>query len=409
MKILYLRTYFKFGLKAGGSVGHTAGVINSLRKKAEIKIYSNDYLPEVKSEVKIIKPFKVKVGLINNLLEILYNFKLLRILNSEIKQYDLIYHRYTGNSFVAARLAKKYSVPLVLEFNSSAYWAIKHWNIKQSFPKNILRYLFNHFIRLPLTYFIEKYNIENATLIVVVSEPLKENLIKAGFPGKKILVNPNGVDPDKFSNAISGNVIRKQLQISKEKIVFGFIGTFGQWHGIVELAKAILLFYNKYPEETSKTIFMLIGDGILMKEVKRIIFSSSYKNNVILTGLIKQNLAPEYLAACDICLSPHIKNPDGSKFFGSPTKLFEYLSMGKPVIASNLDQIGDIITHGKNGYLVPPGDIEALASAMIELSKNEPLRKKLGQQARRLVLQKYTWDKHVDNIIKKITELTGIS
>lgn len=409
MKILYLRTYFNFNLKAGGSVGHTAGVINSLRQKAKLKIISNDFLPEVIPEVEIIKPFKVKLGLINNLLEILYNFKLLRILKPRIQEFDLIYHRYTGNSFIAAKLASKYSIPLVLEFNSSTYWAIKHWKIKQSFPKNVLRFLFNHLIRLPLTCIIEKYNLEKATLIVVVSEPLKENLIQTGVPGKKILVNPNGVDPEKFSDRISSDTIRKKYRITRDKLVFGFIGTFGQWHGIIELTKAILLFYDQYPEECDKTIFMLIGDGILMKDVQKIISNSKYQAQIILTGLVSQELAPAYLAACDIYLSPHIKNPDGTKFFGSPTKLFEYMAMKKPIIASNLDQIGEILTHGKDAYLIPPGDIYALTTAMKILVGDKSLREKLGHEAREKVLSAFTWDHHVDHILNEIKELTGLS
>lgn len=409
MRVLYLRTYFNFNLKAGGSVGHTAGVINALSRKAEIKVVSNDYLPGVEPSVDIIKPFKLRLGLINNLLEIFYNFKLLSVLKPTVAQYDFIYHRYTGNSFVASKLAKSYSVPLILEFNSSAYWAIKNWTIRQSFPKNILRYLFNHLIRLPLTKLIERYNLKYATLIVVVSSALKESLITTGIPEEKILVNPNGVNPEVFSNHISGIEVRTKYNIPKNRLVFGFIGTFGQWHGAIELAKAIILFYDNYPEELNKTLFMFIGDGILFDQVKNIIKASEYAQQVILTGLIPQQEAPEYLAACDIFLSPHIKNPDGSRFFGSPTKLFEYMAMGKPIIASKLEQIGEILTHNKDALLVPPGNIASLSKAMKTLSDNETLREKLGKEARKNVLNHYTWDKHVERILVHFQQITHLS
>ena len=136
MKIIYLRTYFKFNLKAGGSVGHTAGVINAFAKKVDIKVVSNDFLPEVRIPVQIIKPFKVNMGLLNNILELFYNLKLKGILKQDIRNYDAIYHRYTGNSFIAAYFAKRNNIPLILEFNSSAVWALKNWDIKQKFPKS---------------------------------------------------------------------------------------------------------------------------------------------------------------------------------------------------------------------------------------------------------------------------------
>ena len=56
----------------------------------------------------------------------------------------------------------------------------------------------------------------------------------------------------------------------------------------------------------------------------------------VLTGLVPQEDGPEHLAACDILASPHVPNADGTPFFGSPTKLFEYMAMGKGIVASNL-------------------------------------------------------------------------
>lgn len=401
MKLIYLRTFFNFNLKAGGSVSHTAGVINSLKKKVDIRIISNDILPEVETDVEIIKPFTLGRNPLNNLLEIIYNFKLKKILEKDIKIYDAIYHRYTGNSFIAAYFAKKYSIPLILEFNSSIVWSIKNWSVQQAFPKNFLRYCFNRLIRLPLTKKIEKYNLRYASIVTVVSNALKENLLKMGVAEFKILVNPNGVNPDKYSDKLIGIRIRKKLEIDNEMIVLGFIGTFGQWHGIMELAKAIILFYSHYPDMIHKTRFLLIGDGILMPEVKKIISTSDNRDNVILTGLIDQNMAPEYLAACDIFLSPHIPNKDGSKFFGSPTKLFEYMAMGKPIIASDLDQIGEILSHNIDAYLVEPGNVDQLAKAMKILADDQNLRTRLEKKAREKVLKYYTWDKHVDRILDK--------
>jgi glycosyltransferase involved in cell wall biosynthesis len=239
----------------------------------------------------------------------------------------------------------------------------------------------------------------HADLIVVVSQNLKDSLIAEGVDASKILVNPNGVSLQKFNEQVNGINIRQKYNLQKHKVI-GFIGTFGEWHGVVEMAKAILMFFDTHADEISKVKFLLIGDGNLLESVRTIINQSSYRDTVIFTGKINQNESPQYLAACDILLSPHIGNPDGSKFFGSPTKLFEYMAMRKPIIASNLEQIGDILTHNKSALLVPPGDVAALANAIFYLLKNETLQQTLALGAYNKVIDNYTWDMHVSKILE---------
>jgi glycosyltransferase involved in cell wall biosynthesis len=105
------------------------------------------------------------------------------------------------------------------------------------------------------------------------------------------------------------------------------------------------------------------------------------------------------VAAFDLALAPHVPNADGSPFFGSPTKLFEYLAAGKPVVASRLGQIAEVIEHGVNGWLVPPGDAEALAAAVTALAGDPALRERLGRAARAGAAARHGWDAHVRRIL----------
>ncbi len=192
----------------------------------------------------------------------------------------------------------------------------------------------------------------------------------------------------------------------QNKTVLGFIGTFGPWHGVVELANAIVRFYDVHPDRSGQSRFILIGDGNLMPDVQNIISASPYADKVIFTGTIPQHQGPEYLAACDVLLSPHVPNPDGSAFFGSPTKLFEYMAMGKPIIASNLNQIGQVLEHKKTAYLVEPGSVDQLADAMNTLVEQPQLCELLGENARAEVVSKYTWQIHSQKILEKLNTLT---
>lgn len=403
MKLLYIRTVHAFNLTAGGSVGHTAGVINAFKQHIDIEVVSNDNLVGVNSDVNIIKPTIISI-LSPAVNEILYNLKLIRKL-SDISSFDAIYHRYSGFSFAGAFLARKKELPLILEYNSSDIWKIKHWEQPKNGLVGLFKKLFQILFKLPIVQFLERYNMVRASIIVVVSEVLKENLLKRKVPPEKILVNPNGTDPTIYSPEVTGETIREKYNL-QNKTVLGFIGTFGPWHGVVELANSIVRFYDEHPEKSSQSRFILIGDGHLMPEVKNIISASPYTDKVILTGTIPQHQGPEYLAACDVLLSPHVPNPDGSAFFGSPTKLFEYMAMGKPIIASNLDQIGMVLKHKKTAYLVEPGSVDQLVEAMNTLIEQPQLCELLGKNARAEVILKYTWEIHSQKIFEKLNNLT---
>ncbi|HSB33189.1 MAG TPA: glycosyltransferase, partial [Nitrospirota bacterium] len=125
----------------------------------------------------------------------------------------------------------------------------------------------------------------------------------------------------------------------------------------------------------------------------------------VLTGRIPQEEGPAHLAACDILASPHVPNPDGTPFFGSPTKLFEYMAMGKGIVASDLDQIGEILKHEKTAWMVRPGDPESLMLGMKMLVDHPELRDRLGKAAREEVVAKYTWKEHTRKIIERLQDV----
>ena len=103
-------------------------------------------------------------------------------------------------------------------------------------------------------------------------------------------------------------------------------------------------------------------------------------------------------------MSPHVPNPDGSAFFGSPTKLFEYMAMGRPIVASRLDQIGDVLTDGVDALLVPPGEPAALAHAIARLIDTLD-RPQLANNGRAAALERHTWRRHTERILQSLDGL----
>lgn len=395
-RVAYFRTDLDFGTKAGGSVGHISGVINAfLEHGFNVFVVSTDSLELIdvnKTPLHIVRP-DAKYNFLSEIPQIHYNKTLLRQARHlfEKEKPHLIYQRYSLNNFTGVFLSTEFHVPFILEYNGSEVWIARNWGRRLKHEK--------------LGKNIELLNFNAAHLITVVSRPLKEEIIRYGVPSKKILVNPNGVDPQRYHPGIDGSRIRKQYGL-EDKTVVGFIGTFGNWHGAEVLAKAAVLLAGEI--KTKPDIhFLFIGDGVKLPLTRQIIQEGNIENRVTFTGMVPQEQGPEYLAACDILVAPHVPNPDGSPFFGSPTKLFEYMAMGKGIVASNLDQIGEVLKHEQTAWMVEPGNVSDLAQGILSLVNNKGLREKLGANARREVLEKYTWRQHVAKMMNKLAEVLG--
>lgn len=382
--IAYLRTDHWFDLKAGGSVGHIAGVTNAFNEEGyDIFMVSSDKLSGIKENIPIhiIRPSYRLVN-VTEIPEIAYNYQLRKkagiIFNQ--KHPEVIYQRYSLNNFAGILLSRKLTIPLVLEYNGSFLWMTHYWSHKLRFPG--------------ISRIIETANLTLSDLIVVVSKTMKDELIERGIPENKIIVNPNGVDTDKYNPDIDPTPIIDKYDL-ENKVVVGFIGTFEPWHGVEILAKSV-----KYVvERNHDVIFLFIGDGPRKKFVQKIIKNDNVEKYTIFTGIIEQKNSANYLAACDILVSPTVPNPDGSIFFGSPTKIFEYMALQKAIVASDIGQISEIIQDQKNGLLVKPGDQEDFNEGIMKLIDDEKLRKSLGEQARRDVFD-YTWQKNVNRVIE---------
>ncbi|HET9532095.1 MAG TPA: glycosyltransferase family 4 protein [Blastocatellia bacterium] len=296
---------------------------------------------------------------------------------TDMEDFDLIYQRYSRFNLTGVALSLATGRPLLLEFNGSEVWVSQHWD-----PVGLVWLLKR----------IEKLNLDAADLIFVVSEVERRNLVATGVEPRRIIVNPNGVDTERFRPGCGGKDVRLSLGID-DRIVIGFLGTFGPWHGAPVLAEAA-----GHVSAEHACHYLFIGDGDERAITESILSSTGNSSRATFTGRVPHTDAPRYLDACDILVSPHVPSGDGSEFFGSPTKLFEYLAMERPVIASRLGQIADVIEDGENGLLVEPGDSRAIAAGIEMLTKDEPLRRRLGAAARQTVIEKYTWRHNAERV-----------
>lgn len=388
-RITYLRSTPGPGTQAGGAASHIKGVVEALTKLgADVEIISNDAIAGFdtsKYRFTIIPP--ETVGPTRALFDIHNNLVFTRSAVRFIEQSkpDFIYQRYARFSWAGVVAAQRVQRPLFLEYNGSEVWVGRHWD---------------HVGSLDLLERYERLNLQAAARIFVVSEVERENLEVRGVPSEKIVVNPNGVDADLFRPGIGGATIRKELGIDEGEVVAGFVGTFGPWHGVVQLAEAIKLIPAHVPVR-----FLLVGSGSLHGEVERVLEAEVTSRRVIFTGTVAHERVPQLLDACDILVSPHIPLADGSDFFGSPTKVFEYMAMGKGIVASRLGQIGEVLSDDETALLVEPGNANQLAAAIGKLVQSPDLRARLGARAREVAMQKHTWTRNAERVLEAFNRL----
>lgn len=390
---VYMRSDHCFGLKAGGSLGHTVGVLNNLELFTASPIFlTTTPFPGVSPniEMQTILPSRHFLDFLE--LPLLhYNEQLLSDSNRLLgeKTLSFIYQRYALYNYSGLQLALSKNIPFILEYNGSEIWINKNWSKSLKY-ENIAEQ-------------IEMLNLRGADVVVVVSAPSRDELLERGIESDKILVNPNGVNPEVYSPVVDGSAIRRKHDL-ENKTVIGFIGTFGKWHGAEMLAQAFGLLIQKFPQYRDRTRLLMIGNGHTMPQVHQELEIYGVTKECILTGIVPQEEGPEHLAACDLLASPHVPNPDGTPFFGSPTKLFEYMAMEKGIIASDLDQIGEVLEHDQTAWMVQPGDAESLMLGLKTMIDHPETSKRLGEAARREVVAKYTWKEHTRKIIEKLKE-----
>ncbi|HEX8708087.1 MAG TPA: glycosyltransferase family 4 protein [Pyrinomonadaceae bacterium] len=383
LRLVYVRATPGPGTQLGGAASHINGFVNAaLGLGADIRFISNDRiagLDETRVRLKVIWPkpigsTRAAFDLYNNLL---FSHEALREIEAE--RADFIYQRYSRFSWAGVEAGLRTGLPLFLEYNGSEVWVGKHWD-RTGMLGLLERY--------------ERLNLSAAARIFVVSEVERRNLLRAGVRAEKIVVNPNGVDAGRFQPGGGGQDVRRELGIESDETLVGFVGTFGPWHGVLALAEAIRLM----PPE-ARVRFLLVGSGVLRAEVERTLREAGAERRVILTGAVEHERVPALLDACDILASPHVPLADGSEFFGSPTKLFEYMAMGKAIVASRLGQLAEVLSDEETALLVEPGDALALSRAIGRLAGSRELRERLGAAARREAVRHHTWQHNARRVL----------
>lgn len=383
-RVLYLRTDPWRGEMFGGSVAHISGVVNGFQDLGwQVELFSSTPMPLLNDDV--VQHEVVPNPGSNDVLEatpLCFSNEVAQRAMGTAAPPGFVYQRYGLHAAAGLHVAKQFSKPLVVEFNGSELWIGEQWGSPVKYQRLARR--------------IEREALTRADLVVCVSEVDAASLRQLGVDEKRILVNPNGYDEKRFHPAVDGSAKRSALA-GETEIVFMFAGTFGLWHGVPRLVRSFLELLASGVDAK----LVCVGDGVTRKEAEQAAAGSA---KVVFTGRIAPEEMPVMLAAADVLVAPHVPNPDGSEFFGSPVKIFEYMAMAKPIVAARLGQMSTILEHETSALLFSP-DRDAELTAMLQrLALDKALRERLGERAQALS-ERYTWKMHTHRILEKLQAL----
>lgn len=317
------------------------------------------------------------------LMQLAYNIVVYRRLAKAIEHFkpDLIYERYALFSFAGVRLAKRLGIPLILEVNTpyAQAWA-KYYGL---YLKKLARWL-------------EKRTLMGASHVITVTEVQMAMLAKEGIPPQRISVCQNAIDPDWF-DPVRHNDPTLRSRLGLTETVVGFVGTMNRWQGITDFPGVIRTVLAQCPEVS----FLFVGDGEFRRPLEDFCRAEGYANRVVFTGRKPHAEIPPLLALMDMGVLLN------SNAYGSPMKIFEYMGMGKAVIAPRVGPVIEILRNEETGLLIEPGNADQMSSQIVRLVGDQVLRNKIAMAGRAYVAANHTWRRNALKIMEVYSQISG--
>jgi glycosyltransferase involved in cell wall biosynthesis len=371
----------------GGSITHISGVLDGFRRCGMTvglvcRGHPPPQLASVVDDVEVMQPLSAGARLTSDTAMVAANPS---ARHSAARLADrlrpgLVYQRHTAFLTAGLDVARRRGVPLILEWNHTEAWVREH-AVMTPVPMGRAA--------ARLLAIMERRAARGATLVAAVSEPAAHAAILAGAPPSAVITVPNAVDLEAIRAATHG------ICAPTGAPCVGFVGSFGFWHGAEILVRAAA-------ELPDGVRVLMVGDGPEKAACRRLAQSLHVGDRIEWAGALPHDEALRRLAACHVLASPHVRLPTGEPFFGSPTKLFEYMGLGRPIVASRLGQIAELLEDGRTARLVAPGDPTALAQAIAEILASPDRGQALGEAARREAQDRHTWQHRTRDILEAL-------
>ena len=351
------------GLDVGGLEYMVVALVNRLnRKKFLPNICCFDTLGELQNN--LLNDTKTTLLKRKPGIDFFYPFKLAALLKKD--QADIL-HLHNSTAFFYGVLAGKIAGIRRIIYTEHARDVAP--NIKVRIMDKILSYMTDR--------------------IVVVAEFLKRNLVHKEWINPEIISTIyNGIDGDQFSREFDREGIIKELSVSPAANLIGIVARLDPIKNHRCLIKAM----KKVSTIFSDAVLLVIGDGPLREELEELVTEEQLQDNILFLGT--RNDIPRLLSMLDIFVLCSLSE-------GLPLTILEAMAAGKPIVASAVGGIPEVIDHGIDGILIPSDDSDRLAEAISELLHDDKKRDDMGEKARKKFEERFT----IQTMVERYEEL----
>jgi glycosyltransferase involved in cell wall biosynthesis len=294
---------------------------------------------------------------------------------------DVIYMR-TMHSPLSVLLSRITRAPLLIEVNGDSYF---HYLARRASA-----------FRLGLIKLIDRINFRYCDRIIPISKGLQEMLWQRyQVPPEKTLLIESATDPELF-RPLDGHACRQTLGLDPSGRYVGFVGSFFQHQGIDVLIDAAPTILRRFPDVG----FLLVGDGVMRRAWAEKVSARGLSASFLFTGQVPYSEVPLYIGATELCVAPFLADRGDA----SPLKLFDYLACGRPVVASNIRPLHDLLSRAQGIASVPPEEPESLSREIVRLLEDREAAWRLGEEGRQWVLQAHSWHSAVQRLLQLCEE-----
>jgi glycosyltransferase involved in cell wall biosynthesis len=276
--------------------------------------------------------------------------------------FDIIHAHFLENGFIGAHLKNIYEKPLVVTAHGGDVYDLPfrdRW--------------YNSLAKFVLT---------EADQVITVSKFNARKLLSLGVSSDKLHVIPNGYD-ERLFKPVPAPKARERLGLPQNRKILLSVGNLVKVKGHIYLISAM----SRVLRERKDVLLIIVGSGPLKEVLQKMIKNYELKNYIMLVGAKEHREIPMWMNASDIFILPSLQE-------GFPTVIPEAMACGKPIVATNVGGVPEVITHNDLGILVNPGDSEELASAILEA-----IERKWNPEVILKHAEKYSWSNLAEQIV----------
>jgi glycosyltransferase involved in cell wall biosynthesis len=364
MKIGFITPFFS--PVAGGSATAPYILAKCLVKKGhEVFIFTSNFgrnlakFPDEK-DLAIIES-KIELKMFN----LFYTSSLRSELESSNKLDILHLHNFrTYQNYVAYSYAKRTNTPYILQARGSI----------PRIGKKELKWLYDVLFGYRL--------LRDASKVIALTQVETDQYRRMGIPGEKIAIIPNGIDLSEYAELPPKGSFKEKFNIPEDRKIILYMGRIHKIKGVDFLVRAYAYLKNEMKYKDAVLVIVGSDDGFL-GEVKSLVQSLGISRSVIFTGPLYGKIKLGAYVDSDIVVLP-------SRYETFPNVVLEAYACSKPVVASNVEAIPDIVLHGKTGLLFQAGDVKGLTNAIAYMLTHSEEAVRMGRNARRLVEERFS-------------------